>query len=185
MDKKLYDIKAKMDALGIVPRAKIELAKIQAIEAEHKICFPKDYVAFITQIGDGWERHIINGHIWMPMNSFAEELDTDYIEKPFPYTETWIWEDNDTNPLPNETDEEWDERVDRLLEPVEYGNIQLINVGDGGSFNLIVTGSEKGNIWFFSDIGIAPCVPKMEFLPWLDAWLSGEGDQSFYDLCPL
>ena len=57
MDKKLHDIKAKMDALGIVPRAKIELAKIQAIEAEHRICFPKDYVAFITQIGDGWERY--------------------------------------------------------------------------------------------------------------------------------
>ena len=176
MDKKLYDIKAKMDALGIVPRAKIELSKIQAIEAEQKISFPRDYVAFITQMGDGWERHIINRRVWEPMNSFAEELDTDYIGKSFPYQEKWIWEDNDTAPLPGESDDEWDARVDELLLPTNFGNLPLTMGESGEMFHLITDGAEKGKIWVFTDIGIAPCVPKMEFLSWLDAWLSGKRD---------
>ena len=173
MNSLIENIKIIMQQKGIKPRKTVEISAIKDAELKFKITFPSEYVKFLTEIGDGWDKYFINGRCYPEMKSFRTVIDNnEFIAKEFPYTEPWIWEDNDTNPLPNESDEEWNQRVDRLLLPVEYGNIPLICTGDGGSLNLIITGIERGNVWFFSDIGILPCLAPNTFLKSVEAWLN-------------
>jgi hypothetical protein len=41
---------------------------------------------------------------------------------------------------------------------------------------LIVTGPERGNIWFKCGEGITPTIPKRDFLRWFEDWLDGVRD---------
>jgi hypothetical protein len=41
---------------------------------------------------------------------------------------------------------------------------------------LIVTGPERGNIWFKCGEGIQPTSPKRDFLRWFEDWLDGVRD---------
>lgn len=173
MNSLIENIKIIMQQKGIKPRKIVEMSAIKDAESKLKITFPSEYVGFLTEVGDGWDRYFNNNHWYPEMKSFRSIIDNNkFIAKEFSYTEPWIWEDNDTNPLPNESDEEWNQRVDRLLLPVQYGNISLICTGDGGSLNLIITGSERGNMWFFSDIGIFPCYSPNTFLKFMESWLT-------------
>ena len=49
--------------------------------------------------------------------------------------------------------------------------IELINIGDAQSCNIVVTGKQRGKMWFFTDVGIQPCAPEMSFLEWFEYWL--------------
>ena len=59
------------------------------------------------------------------------------------------------------------------LDKVGNGNISLIDIGDCQSWNIVVTGEERGRMWFFTDVGIQPCVPNRGFLSWFEYWLDG------------
>lgn len=59
------------------------------------------------------------------------------------------------------------------LDKVGNGNVSLIDIGDCQSWNIIVTGEERGRMWFFTDVGIQPCVPNRGFLSWFEYWLDG------------
>lgn len=63
-----------------------------------------------------------------------------------------------------------------MIDKVDKGNIQLIDVGDGQSWNIIITGNERGQMWFFTDIGIQPCAPRRDFLSWFEYWIDGNDD---------
>ncbi len=175
MNSLIESIKMIMQQKGIQPRKAVEISAIKDAESKLQITFPSEYVKFLTEVGDGWDRYFNNNHWYPEMKSFRTVIDdNEFLAKEFLYMEPWIWEDNDTNPLPNESDEEWNQRVDRLLLPVQYGNIALICTGDGGSLNLILTGNERGNMWFFSDIGIFPCYAPNTFLKFVESWLTGK-----------
>ena len=88
-------------------------------------------------------------------------IDIEKVKKEFPYTEYWVWEDEE-------------EDVD--LGEVGNGNIELMDLGDGQTWNIIVTGKERGQMWIFSDVGIEPCAPKRDFLSWYESWLDGNDD---------
>lgn len=77
------------------------------------------------------------------------------------FTEYWIWEDD--------YDEE---RVKHVVD----GNLELIDIGDSQTWNIIVNGKEEGKMWFFTDVGIQPCTPSMNFLEWFEFWLDGNED---------
>lgn len=40
-------------------------------------------------------------------------------------------------------------------------------------WHLIVTGPERGHVWWVCGKGIAPTDPKMDFLRWYEDWLDG------------
>lgn len=40
-------------------------------------------------------------------------------------------------------------------------------------WHLIVTGPERGHMWWVCGEGIAPTDPKMDFLRWYEDWLDG------------
>jgi hypothetical protein len=83
------------------------------------------------------------------------------VIKNFNFDKYWVWE-NDTS--------------DTLLNKITYGNIELIDIGDAQSWNIVISGEERGQMWFFSDVGIQPCAPKRSFLSWFEHWLDGNDD---------
>ena len=63
------------------------------------------------------------------------------------------------------------------MRPVLDVNLELIDIGCGQTFCLIVTGPCRGEIWHFTDVGIQPCCRRQDFLGWLEKWLD-EGDDA-------
>ena len=51
-----------------------------------------------------------------------------------------------------------------LMKATYNGSILLLDLGDGETWNIIITGKERGQIWNFADVGITPCVPGRGFL---------------------
>ena len=43
----------------------------------------------------------------------------------------------------------------------------------------LVKGEERGKMWFFTDVGIQPACPSMDFREWMEYWLNG-GEDFFY-----
>ena len=108
----ILDLASKIKELGIKVRPTVSLEQIRELEAQAGTKLPEDYVLFITQVGDGWDKQVVKRSVWQEMRSIFSYEDLSLICEPFPYTGTWIWEDRETNPLPGESDEEWDKRVD-------------------------------------------------------------------------
>ena len=165
---------SKMKELGVKVRPAVLLEQIKELEAQAGIKLPEDYVLFVTQLGDGWDKQVVKRSIWQEMKSVFSYEDLSLLREPFPYADTWIWEGRETNPLPGESDEEWDKRVDKLLRPKHFGNIFLMRGSNGEKFHLILNGECSGEIWIFTDAGIAPCSPRITFSEWIAEWLENK-----------
>lgn len=70
----------------------------------------------------------------------------------------------------------WDKRVDELLRPKHFGNIFLMRGRNGEKFHLILNGECSGEVWMFTDIGVAPCSPRVTFSEWIASWLESKTD---------
>lgn len=166
-------IKKKMDSKGIARNEKADINAVKAFEKKYGIALPEELVAFYCEIGNGCDMieliirnntvPIPGVHKLLPIEKW--EFDADGISKVFPFEEYWIWEDEE------DLDDD-DERLDFL----DYGNIPLIDVGDGETWNIIINGAQKGQMWNFSGVGIGPCSPPMSFLEWFEAWLDTDGN---------
>ena len=85
--------------------------------------------------------------------------------------EAWIWEDDDRD----------EETIKAEMENEVYqGNIELINLGDNLSYNLIVTGKCQGEVWNFSDVGVQPCCERQDFLGWFELWLNCQDETDYF-----
>lgn len=140
------DLSAKVKEIGIRMRPTVPLKQVKELEAQLGVNLPEDYVLFVTQVGDGWEKQVVTRSIWQAMNSIVSYEDLGLLCRPFPYTDAWIWENQETNPLPGEGDEEWNKRVEELLHPKRFGNIPLTRGNYGENFHLIVNGACAGEI---------------------------------------
>lgn len=116
---------------------------------------------FYTQICNGCK--MLDGFNLLRMEEWKYNCDN--LKRAFPFEEYWIWE--------NAYDEE-------KLKGIADGNLELINIGDAQSWNIIISGKERGKMWFFTDVGIQPCAPSMNFLEWFEFWLDGNEDY-FYN----
>ena len=117
------------------------------------------YRRYPLEVGNGfsWE----GGHSFL---SFPPER-TGRLAAPFPFEREWVWE------------AEAGEPDEAKMRPVLDGNLELIDIGCGQTFCLIVTGPCRGEIWHFTDVGIQPCCRRQDFLGWLEKWLD-EGDDA-------
>lgn len=154
MNINIQRIKNKIEHNGITLNDIISIEKIRDFEKEYNICLPEELVLFYSEIGNGGK--MIDGFC---LKRF-EELDFDIckIKEEFIFTDYWIWEEDNNEDLLNEIDK---------------GNIELIDIGDCQRWNIIITGKERGQMWFFTDVGIQPCAPKRSFLSWFEYWLDG------------
>ena len=158
MNNDIKRIKNKIKDFGITANDVIPISDIRDFERSNQISLPEELIGFYSEIGNGCT--MIDGFL---LKSLEELLFDKRAAEEFIFTEYWIWEAEEEDNY-------------ELLSAVEKGHIELINIGDSQSWNIIVSGKEKGQMWFFSDVGIQPCCPKRSFLSWFEYWLDGNED---------
>ncbi len=160
---KYQQIHEKLKEKGITFNPPLSLAEVEKFEQLHKISLPAAYRDFLLKVADGGT--MIDDFPLMPL--YQCKTDDSLIHKDFPLTDYWIWEDDE------------DADPDKINE-VDFGNLTLIDIGDGQTWNLILSGSCAGEMWFFTDVGVQPACPRRDFLSWFEYWLDG-GDDYFSD----
>lgn len=157
MNSNIYRIKQKMEIKNVERNSVVNMAEIRQFEEEHHITLPEELVLFYTQVCNGCK--MIDGFPLRKMEDW--EYHAQNLKKEFPFENYWVWED--------------DYAADKIAH-IEDGNIALLDIGDGQSWNIIINGKEKGNMWFFTEVGIQPAAPSMNFLQWFEFWLDGRED---------
>ncbi|WP_111859617.1 SMI1/KNR4 family protein [Acinetobacter sp. CFCC 10889] len=165
----------------------LAIETIQHFEQQYQIILPKDYVAFLIQIGNG------GAGPFLGLEPFEHALfvDLDYPNPqlllnphlPFPHQQAW-------NVMFSATCDEDDEHYERQYFEFHShqmdGCIAICNYGCGVSLNLVVNGAEYGYVWTddrANDGGIYPAqelgnTEKLSFLDWYELWL----DQSLLEI---
>jgi SMI1 / KNR4 family (SUKH-1) len=161
--------------------------KIRLFEAKYKVVLPKDYVEFLTEIGNGGVGPFYG------LEPFENVLfdDLDYKRPdsllnpgtPFLHTKPWNLK---FRPSVNEDENEeqyeseWAEFEEKYFDNKHMnGAIAICNFGCAISLNLIVNGQEYGHIWTddrASDNGIYPSTElgnknRITFSDWYELWL--------------
>jgi hypothetical protein len=142
-------------------------AEVAAIESAHGVRLPEGYRDFLLQIGNGGNGPPEYG--LAQLQSVASEMTDEeleafgqlkYVMLPFPFTKPWDWESEPEN-------------EEGMQAQAYHGCIYLGDDGCGQYWLLIVTGSERGNIWMISGEGVWSTLPKRTFLQWMEEWLDG------------
>lgn len=158
LDQVLARVKEKFAQNEVALGPAVSEETVRAFEEACGAALPEAYRRYLLEVGNGfrWE----NGY---PFLSFPPKEKAERLSAPFPFEEAWVWEAEDGEPDP----EKW--------EALKDGNLELIDIGCGQTFNLIVTGPCRGEVWWFADVGIQPCCQRQDFLGWLEKWLD-QGD---------
>jgi len=138
--------------------------EIVAFEELHCVHLPQAYRIFLKEIGNGCD--MIDGFQLHPL----ADIEAQALSQPFMLEDEWIWEDDDMA---------WADLV-KIMDTKLKGQFELIDVGDGMSYNLIVTGQCKGEVWNFTDVGVQPCCERQDFLGWFELWLDMQDDVDYF-----
>jgi hypothetical protein len=154
----IEEVRARLEKLGITPRPPLKRTDITAFQEKTGVKLPKEYTAFLTKIGDGFQVKLDSFLYKFP--PLSEVLyDPEGIKKRFSHRESWCWEDDDSA------------TGRKIAAATTNGQIELVDRGCGQSFRLIVCGGAKGEVWDVADVGIAPYGNGLDFLDWLkDFW---------------
>jgi hypothetical protein len=166
VDQRLATIKAKAAEQGHGFGPPLSPAEVTAFERRHGIELPAAYRQFLVEVGNGGDgppayglmrlgetpRHLCPAF----QRSWGELAD---VAKPFPFTTAWVWEGEPDDPGKRAT--------------ARFGSLNLGDNGCGWYWLLIVTGSERGKVWAYTDVGVCPQEPDRDFLQWVEAWLDG------------
>jgi len=151
----------KMTENSVQFNPKVDQRAWQEFNKKHRIVLPLELSSLYTGITNGCK--MIDG---FPLRAFEDWVfDEERISKPFPFTEPWIWEGEEADP--------------EKMKIIYNGVIELIDIGDCKRWCIVVNGEESGKMWFFTDVGIHPANPSMNFREWMEYWLNG-GEDFFY-----
>ncbi len=158
-------------------------AELFIFEKENQIQLPIAYRNFLLLIGNGglgpyYGLEPLENGKFIDLDSKDPEHLID-LSKPFPFMEAWNldWK------VPEDVQEE-EKYLDDLFEKYEDKNnvnglLRISNFGCGVWINLVVNGSEYGNIWYddrTSNQGLVPMQTKdkdrVQFLDWYELWLN-------------
>ena len=166
----------------------IPIGQLNLFEQKYKITLPQDYKAFISQIGNGGAgpyygiyplQSDLGGN--NPKNKF------DFLKYDFPHTEKWNFSDkifqkiddlveNEENEISNFFDLVY--MKEYYSEELTNGSLYLADYGCALRYILIISGKEKGNVWFDQRAdrkGINPVLDqdgnKVSFSDWYISWL--------------
>lgn len=159
-------IRKKIALLDIKMGEVLSENEIAAFEAQHQIKLPASFRIFLKEIGDGCEE-MVDG---FPLNQLKDMTAND-LSSPFLLKEAWVWEDDDSM--------SWEE-LEEAMETRLKGELELIDIGCGMSYNLIVTGDCRGEVWNFTDVGVQPCCEQQDFLGWFELWLDMQEDVDYF-----
>jgi len=146
---------------GVGFNPKVDQRAWQEFNKKHRIILPLELSSLYTGVTNGCA--MIDG---FPLRTFEDWVfDETHISSPFPFTEPWIWEGEVEDSEKKKT--------------IYNGVIELIDIGDCQRWCIVVKGEELGKMWFFTDVGIQPANPSMNFREWMEYWLNG-GEDFFY-----
>ena len=157
-------IKSKVMTLGIKMGDVLSEEEIVNFEEQHGVPLPQAYRMFLKKVGNGC--NMIDG---FQLHSLSD-IKAQGLSQPFMLDDVWIWEDDDA---------EWEDIV-KIMEAKLKGQFELIDIGDGMSYNLIVTGQCQGEVWNFADVGVQPCCERQDFLGWFELWLDMQDDVDYF-----
>lgn len=126
---------------------------IENFEKDNRVALPIDYKLFVQHIGNGGEgppeygiKPLGTNESWWFDKQRSAWLTFKNIGQPFPFSEQWIWEDDEVENV---------ELQDKIFD----GNIYLGTDGCGMDWTLIISGGQHGFVWQTTDVGISPCKP--------------------------
>ena len=158
-------IKSKITQLNIKMGTVLSEKEISDFEEHCNIRLPQAYRIFLQEVGNGCT--MIDGFLLKRL----EDIKLKDLSRPFGLEEAWLWEDDE---LP---EQEVEEKIELM---VYNGEIELIDIGDGMSYNLIVSGKCNGEVWNFTDVGVQPCCERQDFLGWFELWLDQQDSVDYF-----
>lgn len=179
LEQSIEEIKQSIIEKGVLVYPKLSQDEIESFNTQYNTSLPKEYVMFLTEIGDGWKKTKTEQFWTISMNQLrASFIRPHNIGKVFPFTDGWLWEEDDGSEMfPQKTDEsdlEYNKRISDLMDATAYGHLTLVDLGDGAGWDLIINGPSKGQIWFICGEGMMPCNPRLTFFEWVKKWLEGK-----------
>jgi len=181
MEARLRRIQQKITAVGHTLGPPMSELQVADFEAQHHVTLPEGYRRFLLDIGNGGDGPAYYGLARLgeaagDMTAEEQQMWTkiEMLDQVFPFTEAWIWEDEEG--MWDDASQDWSDEGRAKLARIERGNVYIGNDGCGQYWHLIVTGPERGNVWQFTGEGIVPTAPKRDFLRWYEAWLDGTED---------
>lgn len=175
---------------------RLSAAELAAVEAQFGVTLPEDYRRFLLEVGAGGAGPAYGVFpLVQTAGTWGWEGDggrlTGDLRTPFPHTAAWnldghpMW--NDKPDEDDEDDEDFDARYEQwntVLYEVYYdprwtaGAICLHHEGCALRAWLVVTGPERGHMWFdgmSDEEGLAPIAigkrKRVTFTQWYEHWL--------------
>lgn len=179
-DIRLEQIRKKLKRKKVVLNPVIPVKQIFEIERRYRIKFPKEYVNFLTEIGDGFSSTDCTfGKFMFPL----ERNKLVQVSQPFPLEDTWVFITNQCRypQISNQYNISVD--ADKVWDKIRCGYIILStekkrNLPIEQAFLLVISGIKSGEIWCLSynaakGEGSYRPLSGTTFVDWLDDYLSG------------
>ena len=165
-EKVIERIQRKISERNIEMGESLKEEEILSFENRHNVKLPQAYRMFLQLVGNGCKR-MLDGRRLNDLESCPQQE----LSKHFLLEKFWVWEDDERDGDAIEAD---------MQNKVYRGNIELINLGCGMSYNLIVTGNYQGEVWNFTDVGVQPCCEPQDFLGWFELWLDNQNATNYF-----
>ena len=156
----------------------ISSEQVKVFEKKYNITLPKDYVEFITQIGDG---AVIKSDVYgiqelLALGSYeSRKHPAEKPNVPFPFQRSWMPDWGDI--IEGTEDEEDEDVIEQLMaerwEQIEtQGNLPLVvdETCNSMEWILIINGIRKGEVWKITEFGVQRLI-KCSFLKWVELYL--------------
>ncbi|HLX62330.1 MAG TPA: SMI1/KNR4 family protein [Planctomycetota bacterium] len=147
------------DGITLLPRLSEEA--VAKFEARQRITLPVDFRRFIMEIGNGdigpdFDAFVPLGQSPQSGDEYVDEFwqKLPDVHLPFPFTRCCNWDMGETS-------------IEGTLEQSRNGCI-LLRYGYGEMSVLIVTGPERGNVWWLYAGEMEPYATNRDFLTWCE-----------------
>lgn len=173
---KLESVIAALASRNVHLNPPVSIQVVRDIEKKYSIKLPQEYVEFVTKVGNGGVLPDSSG--LKQLSQYLYPIDQCNFEKasiPFPYNISWDWGHDDNYDSIKDPE--------RKVQITQNGHFALVSPddGEGYTWNLIVTGECRGEVWAFSDWKM--CRGKsVDFLDWvLDCVVNGFRGDHYID----
>lgn len=166
----------------------LSIEALNSFEEQFEIQLPQDYKLFLSEIGNGGAGPFYGIHpLQRDLGQFNPKNKFEFLKFDFPHSECWNWSEkifSTFDELRASEEEVIGDFFDEVFweqyckDELTYGSIYIAEYGCALRFLLIVTGNERGKIWFDQRAdcnGINPIIDKqgnkLDFSDWYVEWL--------------
>ncbi|MGW1087738.1 SMI1/KNR4 family protein [Streptomyces sp. NPDC002596] len=171
-------------------RSPLGWADVQAWETAHGVELPEPYRTFVAEVSNGSLEGPSAAHGLLPLGELPENWqgwEADCWLSPEPFDGTAAR--NLAVPFPLEEEWQWeyeyydhDEHSPLLHGIYQHGSVLLGSNRDCEFWVLVVTGSQRGRIWWLGDGCVAPYADpgeeaesETDFVAWFEEWQADRG----------